>query len=313
MAAFSIGGAVGSGFRVIRDHPVAVLVWGLTYFVVTLAPMLAVGAAMVPDFMKLSELTAADTTSDTAAIEAALTLQVKMMLLQAVQFVSTIAGASILYAAVFRAVLEPQEKRRWYLRLGRQEMWLAFVWMVSMALAMMAMFVGIIPLGIAGSIAGAMTGGLDPVSWIILAGLGAGVLGILCWAAIRLALAFPMTFAERKFQMFESWGLTRGHAGRMALTFLSVLALVWLIELIAFGLFVGLGFGVLAVCGVTIPWNQGPEAQMTAPPGGWAPFLFVVIPVAALALSIVVAAVNAIAVAPLAYVYRRLQAAQPSG
>lgn len=141
MAGFSIGEAVGSGFRVIREHPTAVLMWGLAYFVVTMAPMLAVGATMISDFAQLSEVTP----SEAPSLEAFMTLQAKMMLLQAVQFVSTVAGAVILYGAIFRVVLEPQDKQHWYLRVGRQEMWLAFAYTVAITLAIMAMFAAMIP------------------------------------------------------------------------------------------------------------------------------------------------------------------------
>ena len=121
-----------------------------------------------------------------------------------------------------------------------------------------------------------------------------------------------MTFAEQKFRMFESWDLTRGHAGRMATTFLIIVGLILLIELIVLVLFAVFGLMVLAMVGVTIPWGQGPEAQIAPPHGGWAPFLFVAIPGAALALSIVSAGLHAISVAPLAYVYRQLRPAQTS-
>ena len=312
MAAFSIGEAVGSGFRVIRENPKAVLMWGLAYFVVTLGPMLAVVAAMAPDFIKLSKLPPVETTTDAATIEAFAVLQAKMMLLQAVQFISTIVGAAILYSAVFRAVLEPQDKGRWYLRLGRQEIWLAFVWMVAMALVVMAMFVGMIPLSVAGIVIAAMTNGEALVSWIVLAGIGFCLVGLVLWAYIRLSLAFPMTFAERKFQMFESWSLTRGHAGRMTLTFLAVSGLASLIQLIVLALFIVLGSTVLALSGVTIPWNQGPDAQMTGPSGGWALFLLVAIPCAALMFSIVSAGLQTISIAPLAYIYRQLRPAEAS-
>lgn len=308
MAAFSIGEAVGSGFRVIRENPRAVLIWGLAYFVVAMAPILAVGATMVSDF---TEFTPSEAPSDAVALKAFVTLQAKMMLLQAVQFLSTVAGTVILYGAVFRVVLEPQDKRHCYLRAGRQEMWLAFVYMVAMTLTFMAIFAGMIPLSMAGILVGTMNG-QDPVSWVILAGAGIGVIGLIAWASIRLALAFPMTFVDRKFRMFESWGLTRGHAGRMALTYSIVFGLILLIELIVFVLLVVLGLTVLAISGVTIPWNQGPDAQMATPPGGWALFLFIAVPGAALVFSIVSAALHAISVAPLAYIYRQLQPTQAS-
>ena len=306
MAGFSIGEAVGAGFRVIREHPTAVLMWGLAYFVVTMAPMLAVGATMISDFAQLSEVAP----SDAPSLEAFMTLQAKMMLLQAVQFVSTVAGAVILYGAIFRVVLEPQDKQHWYLRVGRQEMWLAFAYTVAMTLAIMAMFAAMIPVSIAGMVVGTTGGGA--ASWAVLVAAGIGVFGVCAWASIRLALAFPMTFAEQKFRMFESWDLTRGHAGRMATTFLIIIGLILLIELIVLVLFAVFGLMVLAMVGVTIPWGQGPEAQIAPPHGGWAPFLFVAIPGAALALSIVSAGLHAISVAPLAYVYRQLRPAQTS-
>ena len=40
----------------------------------------------------------------------------------------------------------------------------------------------------------------------------ASVLGVL-----RLSLALPMSFAQRRFRLYESWDLTRGQAGKMFL------------------------------------------------------------------------------------------------
>ena len=51
------------------------------------------------------------------------------------------------------------------------------------------------------------------------------VYGVVIWVSLRLSMAAPMTFAERKLRIFESWELTKGHT-------LSLLGVGFLISLI---------------------------------------------------------------------------------
>jgi phosphatidylglycerol:prolipoprotein diacylglycerol transferase len=67
-------------------------------------------------------------------------LQSNMVVLQAVNYLCTIASQAVLTGAVLRAVLEPENSRGFYLRIGRQELWLALVSLVFVVLLAMALF-----------------------------------------------------------------------------------------------------------------------------------------------------------------------------
>jgi hypothetical protein len=81
-------------------------------------------------------------------------------------------------------------------------------------------------------------GRADPASLALTSVLRLASYGVIIWLYLRFSMAGPMTFRDRKFRLFESWALTRGHVGRL----LGVGALV---GLIAFGIYL-----VLALVGV---------------------------------------------------------------
>lgn len=306
MASFSIGGAASSGLSLIRERPVAVLIWGLAYFAIAVAPMLLVGATAIPDFIKTMKLAGAEP-GDDALMRMMVGLQAKMILLQSVQFLGAIAAAALIYSAVFRAVLEPHESRRWYLRLSAQEGWVAFVFVVTGVIGIIAMFAAMIPFGIIAAIIGAATGGQNPSAWLILVPIGLAVLGVVIWLILRLVLALPMSFAERNFRLFESWSLTKGHAGAMALTFLIVMVLFIVIEIVFVVIGAMAGGALVAASGVSFPSG----GEFPKPPAmGWAPFAAIAIALLGLLYSLFAGVVHAIGVAPIAYIYRELTAAK---
>ena len=71
--------------------------------------------------------------------------------------------------------------------------------------------------------------------WAVLAGLlgGLAVVVGLVTTALRLSMAAPMTFAAGEFRLFQSWRVTRGHAGQIFLV-----AVLLFVILIAFGILV---------------------------------------------------------------------------
>ena len=65
MATFSIGEAVGSGFALIRREPVAVMAWGLTYFVVAILPQIVMFGLLLPDFITIFREAATSAAAET--------------------------------------------------------------------------------------------------------------------------------------------------------------------------------------------------------------------------------------------------------
>jgi hypothetical protein len=109
--------------------------------------------------------------------------------------------------AAFRAVLNPEQKRFFYLRLGRDELRVAAI--SVMAFSLVAIFGGV-P-------AAALIALADPIMAAAptlarqIGLLGAGVTVCLeIWLCVRLSLIAVETFAEHRFHLSAYWPLARG-------------------------------------------------------------------------------------------------------
>lgn len=280
MATFSIGEAAKSGFRIIREHPKAIVVWSLAYFVIVLLPQFGALALFAPELM--------------AGDEAATDLG-RTVLVQLIQFVTSALWGLALYGAVFRAVLEPENSSRWYIRVGQQEFLLGAVYAVTSVLFGLAMVVAAIPILMLVFASGGAVGGAMVASSIAAVLIGLVGLFALCWAAIRLSLAFPMSFERRSFQLFESWALTRGHAARIFLANLAAGALAIILAVAVIAVLFGFGLGAGAIASGTGRFS-GDSAI------AWPSML-----VAGAVISILMTVVYTVTAAPVATMYRRLR------
>lgn len=309
MARFSAAGAATSGFGLIGREPLAVLVWGLVVLVVLVLPCFGLAWAVVPDFASLiqqAEAQGGDPSSPTA-INQIMQMQSKMMLFNLFYWVGGTGVKAVLAGAVFRAILEPGQKGFAYLKLGAQELWLALVSLVMGVLAYMACVAGAIVVAICAAIAyfaGAQSGQAAGVVACILVAvvLGLAALGALFWAALRLSMAGPMSFSERKFLLFESWTFTRGQAWPLlGMTLLLGLIIVAL-ELVLYAVF---GVGIFAFGVKLIPRMQAMTGQ---PPAAWLRLLWPYIAGFAVVGSLLSGPAMALVFAPWATVYRDLKA-----
>lgn len=208
--AFSATSASLEGFRVIARRPFSILVWAIFYALATVA-LLAVACLMIgPTF--IGEILrhhgepgfARDIQIDD--IDEMWAFFGGLGLLAVAMIVGLMIVASIQLCAVYRAVLRPQDRGLAYLRFGGDELRQIGL------MILMSLFFGIV--------FGALTGGLvfglraadlgtaANISLGILGGLVILVLAILL--GVRLSLAPPMTFAERRLRFFGSWSLTKG-------------------------------------------------------------------------------------------------------
>ena len=206
--AFSASDAAFEGFRLVRRKPVALIAWALLYAVLSLASVFAMSNAiglMVEWGERAEALESAEPTQ--AEVMAVFQGFGEVMLSLAWLLpVSLIVGA-MLMAAVARAVLNPRAGGFGYLRLGMDEV---RVFVVSLVLCIL-LFCGWLAVGL---LVGVLAGiaGATGASWmwlvVVLGGL-AGVAAIV-WLAVRLSLAVPITVAENRFAIFDSFALTKG-------------------------------------------------------------------------------------------------------
>jgi hypothetical protein len=201
----SIEKTVWSGFSLTTHHPWAFALWVIVDLVLGLGPYALIMALLGPNFLDLVRHGETDT------VEALLTGRALGGL---APLVSGMVLYAILYGAVFRAVLEPQDRRFGYMRLGKREVVLG---------ALMAMFY----FGMIAIVACALV-----VAWVINFAITAvapaagaltslvlmiGLVGAAVWLLARLSMVMPMSFAEGRIRIAPAWALTRGHLKKLVL------------------------------------------------------------------------------------------------
>ncbi|MDX9996890.1 MAG: hypothetical protein WCY15_02555 [Phenylobacterium sp.] len=293
MAELSIGQAAGAGLRLIRREPLAVLGWAGLFLVLTAAMLLMLGGLVAQ-----TAALAGQAEPDPADLVG---MQLQMMGLQPLFTLGGLAVQTVVMAAVFRAVLQPEERRFAYLRFSAQELWLGLVTLtISFGLGF-AIALAVFPLaGMTAFMGFMLQQAMDAWGFVLVGGLAFVVLFVgVVWLMLRLSMAYPMSFAERTFRLFESWTLTRGHVAPLFLIFLLAMLLALAIQL----LFLAIGVtAILASLGAS--W----QAALASDPLLLFRSAGSLIAVFAVLYSLAAALTAAIVMAPLADAYRQLVA-----
>lgn len=202
--AFSATDAAFEGFRVVRRNPLTLVFWALFYLVILAAGFALLGGSFISLTAAAEQLEQA---GGTPTPEEFMPVLAAYTTLIAIVVPLSLIASAVVYAAVSRAVLRPDEKRFGYMRLGMDEV---RVLVVSLVLALLFMLLGVIIFGVIGSLAGLATAGEIPALWIAVVLLSLAAVCLFVWLAVRLSLAIPITMAERRIAIFESFGVTRG-------------------------------------------------------------------------------------------------------
>lgn len=251
--AFSAADAALEGFRIARERPKAMLIWAFASLVISI--LSSVGLVLffgdtMNQFMAMDDAATSDPTQAMAMIG-----QVAALYLFLIPVVLLIF--SIFTAAVYRAVLRPSDSAFGYLRLGADEFRLAVVLLVLFLVGMVVSFAAVFVVAIIGAIVGV---GLMGAAGDGGAGVGGAILAFILIALLYLALlvlslafwtkmsfAGPMTFAERRIRIFESWRATKGHFWSLFGCYLMAAVLGIVVSLlgsiISFAVMIGLGGG----------------------------------------------------------------------
>lgn len=207
----SVGKIVGGGFRLIKDHPVAVLVWGLLYGAATIGLMFA----MRPFFQAQQAMLAGG--GDPTAAAAQMTSMMGTILLAEFGFFILFI---VLFTATQRAVLRPEQGGFAFLRLGVDELKmfaLAFVLFIIFYIGMIVF--GIVIAIVIGALA--VTAGPEAFGISMVVTL-AVVLVAALWFQVRVSLMFPMTLLTGNIAIGEGWRLSRGHFWTLFLGYLVI-------------------------------------------------------------------------------------------
>lgn len=201
---FSASDAAFEGFRVVRRKPMLLVWWALAYIVFFGVIFALVGPGMISMVAAAERLEAAGPTADPAQVTTAMAPFFGMFL---VLVPLGMLIKAVFQAAVVRAVVTPAQSRFGYLRIGMDELRVVGVVLVLGLLLGVAYFAMALVVGVVAGISAAAGGG---ALYILV---GVAVIAAICaliWAAVRLSLAVPITVAEKRFALFDSFALTKG-------------------------------------------------------------------------------------------------------
>ena len=220
MSGFSASDAALEGFQVLRTHWRVVVGWA----VFNLLALVAMIVLTVVISVGVGFATGAEQASGAAAAFGGVIAVLVTALIEAV-----------LIVGLYRLMLRPLDPGFMHLRLGRDE---GRLFLVGLILAG-----GVLLLA---ALAAALAVGLEKVtpwgrvlSYVLALGVGS-------WLALRVGLAAPMSFAERRIDFRRSWQVSRGNTwpllGMWVLNFCLVMLVwlsLWLAVFVASGLLTG--------------------------------------------------------------------------
>jgi hypothetical protein len=226
MKAFSVEKALGAGFGLIKREPLAVLMWGVAYVVMTVVIQ---AIALGPALGAVLTGVLSDPEDAEAAVEQA--MQANALITFPLIFLLSIGAYAILYGAIARAELHPEDRRFFFLRLSKRELWLALSYLALTVLAVLAIVVACIPVFLIVRVVSIGEG-----QGMLASGLLVGVPALvgLLYLGARLSMTWLMAFEEERFVLFDSWALTRGQGWRLVVL---TLALMFLLIIATIGVF----------------------------------------------------------------------------
>ncbi len=246
--AFSATDAAFEGFRVVRRHPMALIFWALFYAVIMVAAFAVMGPNLIGFISATEQL---EQSGATPTMEDFAPLFQMMGMLFAVLLPLSLIASAMIYAAVARSVLRPGESAFGYLRLGMDEF---RVLVVSVVLFLVFMVLMVVTSGIIGAVIGMTVASETPALWLLVVLLILAAVGVCIWLAVRLSLAIPITMAERRIAIFDSFAFTKGRfwplLGMALLAWVMSIVVGLLGSLVAMPLQMATGGGMMALEGL---------------------------------------------------------------
>lgn len=207
---FSATDAAFEGFRVVRRNPLALVAWTVVYLIYTVGALFASGGMMKSMAVWMEQMEALENGPAPTSPEAFAPIMESYF--QAMSHMAwtipvSMIVSSILMAAISRAVLSSGTGSFGNIRLGMDELRVFVVTLVICILtAIVATVVFVLAAVIGGFAIAAMEGWGGLVMALALLAAGAFVI----WLSVRWSLAVPITVAEKRFAIFDSFNLTKG-------------------------------------------------------------------------------------------------------
>lgn len=188
----TIGSLMEGGFRLIRERPGAMLIWTILQLAAT------IGASFWMAWVIQDNIYALMSGASVQSVQTSSTLQSLLVSL------AGLVVSTIIYAAVQRAIIYPNEGGPGWLRLGMDEVRLFLLLLLYLIIFIVGSVIVTFLLG------AFMAGGGRQAVWTIAIILLA--LGFLAssYFGTKVSLTFPLTLKERAFAIGEGWSLTNG-------------------------------------------------------------------------------------------------------
>jgi hypothetical protein len=241
MSDFTIGEAVGTGFRVVRNKPLTLLAWFGFQFVTSILALVLMFAAFGTSLAQMQNIPTGPQADPTVALQ----MVSRMFGLLALMIPYYLLISAVITTAANRAVLEPENSAFGYLRLGASELRVLVVNLVIgfflFCTYVVSIIVGALVMG-GFAVAGRNNPALAVVGVLIMVAL---ILAALAFVATKFALAPAQTVDTRSINIFGSWGLTKGR-------FWKVFCVYLLCFLIVLAIYLVMGLAFLAIMGVSV-------------------------------------------------------------
>lgn len=254
---FSIGEALGDGFRLAGRRPLSVFAWGLLMLIPALIPLLIVGPALMD--LPWAELAADSGPSDSAAFnDYIVRSNVASLLSNALQLL--VGG--MLGAAVYRLVLDPARGRGrpFGLGLGMDELRVV-VGYIALFVGVMVVMAALILIAVGVGLAfWPMLSEAGRV-WAVFALIFVSLIALLVVYA-RVCLIPPAFVAMGDFEFGAGWRLGAGQTGRLILMTLVIWLLSIVIALMAYAVLAAVGFGLWTALGLGAALPQSPAEMI---------------------------------------------------
>ena len=242
MAEISVGAAIGAGFGLIRRRPLSVLIWGAALFGLQLAALLLFAPLYLAVYGAMIQGAAAG--GGTAPIAALQSPQVTALSGLAQLFnLGQLLVTTVIYCAVFRAVLHPERSSFAYLRLGAPELFFLVLLFAGFIALFVGLLVAIIPLSIIIGVMVALMHGAAAllVASVLVVAIMVAIIAAIVFVGLRFAFVGPMMVEDGKFHLVESWTLTRGRVSTLFLIGLALVGIFCLIDIVLLAVAIGVG------------------------------------------------------------------------